>query len=138
MLEIGSGPTIAGRTPYSAGRFFKHCEFVRSDINPAFGHRVIDITVDRIDGYDAIVCANILEHVLDFRDAIDNIARWMHPGSRAIIVVPFLYPLHDEPQDYWRFTEHSLRDMFLGFSTVEVRHRGFRSLPFIYSVIAVK
>jgi hypothetical protein len=43
--------------------------------------------------------------------------------------VPHLYPYHDEPGDFWRFTEHSLRRLLEPFESVEIRSRGPRRLP---------
>lgn len=134
VLEIGSGRSVRGRFPYSAEPYFRHCSFTQSDIVPDFGHRVLDVSSDVAAGFDAILCANVLEHVFDYQSAVANIYQSLDAGGRAFFVVPYFYPLHDEPHDYWRFTEHSLREMFRAFSEINIRPRGFRIAPVIYSI----
>src|SRR5690554_3427244 len=118
VLEIGSGKPVNGKYPYSAADLFD-CEVVRSDIDPVFGHPVVDVMSDDLSGFDAILCANVLEHVPDPQAAVDNMRKGLPDGGRVFAVVPFAYPLHDEPGDYWRFTEHALRRLFDGFSRVD-------------------
>ncbi|RKY92765.1 hypothetical protein DRQ15_01365 [candidate division KSB1 bacterium] len=140
ILEIGSGKKYKGEYYYSAKRFFHESnEFIQSDITPEFGHRIIDVTqMNFIDEFDIILCMNVLEHVFDFKKAIDNIYKALKPGGTALIFVPGFYPLHDEPCDYWRFSEHSLRKIANKFRHVTIKHSGIRQYPFAYFVKAIK
>lgn len=61
---------------------------------------------------DAVVCLEVIEHVHDAAAAIREIARVLKPGGRAWISMPFLYPLHNEPYDFQRYTEFGLRRDF--------------------------
>jgi SAM-dependent methyltransferase len=61
------------------------------------------------DGFDLILCTEVLEHVLDWPAAWNNLGRLLAPGGRLIITCPFIYPLHEEPYDFWRPTPHALR-----------------------------
>jgi hypothetical protein len=36
------------------------------------------------------------------------------------LVTPFLFPLHDVPYDFFRYTEYSLKRLLHGYSTVHV------------------
>lgn len=58
---------------------------------------------------DAVICLEVLEHVPDPESVLMEIARSLKHGGRAWISMPFLYPLHDAPFDFQRFTEHGLR-----------------------------
>lgn len=60
-------------------------------------------------GFDLILCTEVLEHVLDWPAAWSNLHRLLAPGGRLIITCPFIYPLHEEPYDFWRPTSHALR-----------------------------
>jgi SAM-dependent methyltransferase len=40
------------------------------------------------DSYDLVVCAEVLEHVRDYRRMIDNMHTALRPGGRLIITVP--------------------------------------------------
>lgn len=64
--------------------------------------------------YDTVFCTQVLQHVPDPAAAIGEIARVLKPGGRAVISVPHLVWMHNEPHDYWRFTEHGLRRLLEG------------------------
>ncbi len=130
VLEIGSGKPENGEYVYSMRHVFPHDNVRMSDIVPDFGHEVIDVTAMEFDSeFDAIVCLSVLEHLPDPAAAVDAMYRALKPGGSALVGVPFAYPLHDEPADYWRFTEHGLRRLMAGFDGVEIHHRGPRQLP---------
>jgi SAM-dependent methyltransferase len=131
VLEIGSGRQDLGADAYSLKSLFADAgEFVQSDVNPAFGHRVIDLTDMSLDQeFDVILCMNVLEHIFDVGSATENLRKALRPGGKVLIAVPFIYPYHDEPIDFWRMTEHSLRELLRDFSTVEIRHKGPRRFP---------
>lgn len=78
------------------------------------------------DGFDLILCTEVLEHVLDWPAAWANLRVLIAPSGRLIITCPFVYPLHEEPYDFWRPTPHALRrfaDRY-GFRIVEQRRLG--------------
>lgn len=138
VLEIGSGKAVGGDYSYSASRIFDESnEFIQSDVDPSFGHRVIDVTTfGDIESYDVVLCLNVLEHVYDHAAALRNLHNSLRHGGLLVVAVPFAFPLHDEPADYWRFTEHGLRIMLSDFADVQVRQRLFRRLPTGYFAIA--
>lgn len=139
VLEIGSGKPVKGRFPYSAERFFPHAEtFTRTDVVAAYGHRTLDLRSDSLEGYDTILCVSVLEHVDDWQSAVSSLTN-TQPGTRILVIVPAFYPLHDEPNDYWRFTEHGLRFMFREFTNLELKPRGMvRVFPTMYAVTLVR
>jgi 2-polyprenyl-3-methyl-5-hydroxy-6-metoxy-1,4-benzoquinol methylase len=135
VLEIGSGG--AGRS--AKALFEAENEFVQSDVAPDFGHLVVDVTTMEFESeFDLVLCVYVLEHVYDVRQAMERIHHALVPGGRAFVVVPTIYPYHDEPTDYWRFTEYSLRELLRPFGTVVIRHRGLRRLPLALLAEATK
>ena len=56
-----------------------------------------------------VVLFETLEHLVRPTDAIAEIARVLAPGGSLLLTVPFIYPLHDEPYDFTRYTGHGLR-----------------------------
>ena len=62
--------------------------------------------------YDTVVCTQVLQHLPEPKDALSEIARVLKPGGCAILSVPHLVWLHNEPHDYFRFTAHGLRHLF--------------------------
>jgi SAM-dependent methyltransferase len=140
VLELGSGKQVSGRYTYSARHLFPTAkEFICTDINPDFGHQVLDVTTMKTKNkYDIILCLNVLEHVYEFQKAVNNMHRALKTKGILCVALPFTFPLHDEPGDYWRFTEHALRKMLSSFSKVEIKPQRSRKLPTGYFVIARK
>lgn len=130
VLEIGSGKPVDGEYSYSMRHMFPHDEVRMSDIVADFGHEVIDVTtMEFVREFDAIICLSVLEHLPEPTLAVDAMRRALKPGGAALIGVPFAYPLHDEPADYWRFTEHGLRLLTADYDEVAIHRRGPRQLP---------
>ena len=155
ILELGSGPSprrsglgfgraggkpVKDRHPYSAKKFFHDSnEFIESDVVPEFGHRIVDATaMDFNEEFDVVLCVSVLEHVFDFKAALVNIRKALKPGGIAIISVPGFYPLHDQPADYWRFTEHSLRRLLSDYAEVKIERMGPQAYPLVYYAEARK
>lgn len=59
--------------------------------------------------FDGVLCLEVLEHVPEPESVLKEVTRVLKPGGRAWITMPFLYPLHDAPFDFQRFTEYGLR-----------------------------
>lgn len=72
---------------------------------------------------DAVACFEVLEHLEDPSRAIDEAVRVLRKGGTYAISTPFLYPLHDRPRDYRRYTPFGLRRSFVaaGLDVVAIR-----------------
>lgn len=57
---------------------------------------------------DSVLLLNVLEHLIDANTALSEASRVLKSGGTCLIEVPFLYPLHDQPFDYRRWTRHGL------------------------------
>lgn len=69
----------------------------------------------RSDSVDGILCEMVLEHVEQARQALGEFARVLKPGGRMYLAVPFLWPYHASPHDYWRWTESGFARELAGF-----------------------
>jgi SAM-dependent methyltransferase len=62
-------------------------------------------------GFDTVILSDVLEHVPEPRHLWAEIARVLRGGGHLLMNVPFLYGLHELPNDYARYTSFSLRRM---------------------------
>lgn len=72
--------------------------------------------------FDHVLCTQTLEHVPDPRGVVREFARVLKTGGSLWLTAPFGSPMHQEPHDYWRYTEHGLRSLLSreGFVVEEV------------------
>ncbi len=106
-LEVGS----YGEPSY--GRFFP--DRVGVDIKPGRGVDIVASVYELPfpdEHFDVVLCMSVLEHLEDPRRGITEMRRVLRPGGRIIVSVPFLFPMHDAPGDFWRFTKYGLRALF--------------------------
>jgi SAM-dependent methyltransferase len=61
------------------------------------------------NSFDTIILSDVLEHVPTPELVCNEISRLLAPGGKVLISVPFFYYLHEEPHDYYRYTEYALR-----------------------------
>jgi SAM-dependent methyltransferase len=76
--------------------------------------------------FDTIICTDVIEHIWRHDVLWPEIARVLAPGGKAIIGTPFMYWLHEEPHDYFRWTPHALRAgaTACGLETIELHRIG--------------
>jgi SAM-dependent methyltransferase len=78
------------------------------------------------DRYDSALCLEVLEHVQDPFKAISEIHRILKKGGKLVCSVPHLSRLHEEPNDYYRYTKYGLRYLFenSGFHVISIEPSG--------------
>lgn len=69
---------------------------------------------------------DVLEHLPEPDVALQEAYRVLEPSGRLIVQVPFLYPLHDQPLDFHRWTRHGLQRLAErhGFEVLELQALG--------------
>ncbi len=114
VLDIGSGES-------SYHRFFPNR--VTVDMDPS---RKPDVVGDAHnlpfkDGeFEFILSTEVLEHLKDPKLAISEMHRVLKKGGTLVLTTRFVYPIHDSPNDYWRFTEYGLKELFKDWEIVEL------------------
>jgi ubiquinone/menaquinone biosynthesis C-methylase UbiE len=72
--------------------------------------------------FEQIILSEVLEHLHSPARAVEEMARVLKPEGRLILTVPFVYPLHEAPHDYQRYTEYGLRKLLGGrFKDIEIK-----------------
>ncbi len=112
LLDLG-----CGAAPFY-GLYREHVEEVVCVDWPSSKHdtQYVDLFADLGDtipypsnSFDTIFSTSVLEHIARPDKVWAEIARVLRSGGRVIALVPFLYPIHETPHDYFRYTEFKLR-----------------------------
>jgi SAM-dependent methyltransferase len=94
------------------------------DIQRGTGVRVIgDVQAlgIRDASFPVILCTEVLEHLPEPQRAIDEMFRVLEPGGTLLLTTRFLFPIHDAPHDYFRFTKYGLRHLLRRFDILELQ-----------------
>jgi SAM-dependent methyltransferase len=59
--------------------------------------------------FDTVLLTDVLEHIIRPTSLMGELSRVLRPAGVLVCTTPFLYFLHEEPHDYYRYTEFALR-----------------------------
>ncbi len=78
------------------------------------------------ESYDIAIMGELLEHVPDPRAVLKEAFRVLKNNGVALITVPFMYPIHGDPDDYGRYTESFWEKVAtdLGFKVSSIKRQG--------------
>jgi len=84
-------------------------------------------------------CFNVLELIQFPKIAVQEIYRVLNKTGYLVGYVPFLYPIHNQPVDYWRFSNKSLYQFLSngGFNNIIIEPLGGRFIV-MYDIILPK
>ena len=72
--------------------------------------------------FEVIVCTEVLEHLHSPHIAIEEMQRVLKPGGKIILTTRFVFPIHDAPHDYYRYTEFGMKFLFRnGWTVLELK-----------------
>jgi SAM-dependent methyltransferase len=132
VLDLG-----CGEKPYRyliENNIYKECQYLGIDIlNPLYqsqtypdlfwdGHNIplANETVNHI------IATEVFEHVPDLLPVLSETYRVLKPGGLIFFTVPFLWPIHDAPNDEYRYTPFSLERITkeAGFTNITIKALG--------------
>lgn len=136
LLDAGAG-TLSCR--YLAE---PHCEeYVSVDFQRTHPELTLVADVERLPfsqrDFGTVLCVEVLEHVPHPQKAVAELFRVLQPGGHLIVTVPHYMYAHNEPYDYFRYTQYGLRLLLeeAGFEVVELLPSG-GFLSFLHHLMA--
>lgn len=137
IVDIG-----AGECQYK--QFFSHANYVSTDLCVSTDHHKYSDGIDYVcpadnqpfenQSFDFVLCTQVLEHVRKPEKVIQEISRILKPGGLLFLTVPQSWEEHEQPYDYYRFTQFALlalaEDNHL--EVVEINPQGGRFLVIGY------
>lgn len=106
ILDVGAGSFSRYKD------FFEFDEYIKMNTESGKNTDLIG-KVENIpsedNSFDSIVCTQVLGDVYELHKAFNEFYRVLKLGGTLLITENLFDSLHDEPNDFWRFTEHSLR-----------------------------
>ena len=124
VLDVGGG-----RHALHDDAWHPDARRIRLDLSPT--HRP-DIIADAAalpfpDGcVDAVVIVEVLEHVSNPASVLEEVQRVLRADGVVVGSVPFVFPIHGDPSDYYRYTDEGLRHLLSGFARSHVDPIGNR------------
>ncbi|WP_370906495.1 SAM-dependent methyltransferase (plasmid) [Ensifer sp. WSM1721] len=117
----------AGSQPYR--HLFDHCRYEAADFEKvdkpyAKSTYVCDlVSIPVEDGrFDAVALNQVLEHLSDPLAALAELHRVLKPGGSMICSAPLFYEEHEQPYDFFRYTQYAWRHLMAkaGFEIVSI------------------
>jgi SAM-dependent methyltransferase len=118
----------AGEQPYRD--LFSHCQYEAADFEQvdkpyAISTYKCDLEAIPVEDarFDHVVCNQVLEHVPRPLEYLKEVNRVLKPGGTVIFTMPLFYEEHEQPFDFYRFTQFGLKYLFkeAGFNILELK-----------------
>ena len=129
LLDFG-----CGSKPYKS-LFTQAIEYIGVDVeNEGHNHdnEDVDFYYDGVslpfktESFDSVLCSEVLEHVPNIDIILDELNRVLVSEGKLLVTVPFVWPEHELPFDFRRFTVNGLTQIIEnhGFEFQEVMTSG--------------
>lgn len=69
--------------------------------------------------FDIVLCSEVLEHLHTPALAISEMRRVLRRGGLLLLTTRFIFPIHDAPHDYYRFTKYGLFHILSNWEIIE-------------------
>lgn len=88
--------------------------------------------------FSVVLATEMLEHSKDPQRVVDEIEKIIKSGCKLILTTRFVFPIHDAPADFYRFTRYGLKHLFKNWEKVEIKSdtRPFESIGVLFQRMA--
>lgn len=123
MLDAGAGNSLYrnhfAHARYETADFLKVDKPYTTDISYACDLASIPVEDQR---FDLVVMTQVLEHLSEPIASLREMHRLLKPGCRIWASCPLFYEEHEQPYDFFRYTQFALRMMFgaAGFRDIRI------------------
>lgn len=117
ILDVGCGEKKYSK--YFCTSSYIGLEYPSNTIDHSIDIKMPDVWGDarrlpfKENSFDALICIQVLEHVPETTEIIQEFNRVLMPDGKLILSVPHSYRIHESPYDFWRFTKYGLMYLLL-------------------------
>lgn len=113
ILDVG-----CGTKPYLS--FFSYREYIGLEFNTGIDSekKEADYYYDgktfpfENESFDSIICSQVLEHVFEPKEFLNEINRVLKPNGKILLTIPFVWDEHEQPYDFARYSSYGLIYLF--------------------------
>lgn len=112
LLDLGCGNKPYKEWYEPLTESFTGCDAIQSSENVVDDICLASELPYETASFDTVFSTQVLEHVFEQQQMINEAARVLKKDGHIILSVPFTWELHEEPYDFFRITKHGLKEMF--------------------------
>lgn len=126
ILDAGAGHLLYKSLLTKYSKDYESMDFQKTHPDLTYVTDIQNMSDVNNDRYNFVFSRNVFEHIPYPAKAFSEIWRVLKTGGYAIITVPHLGYLHNEPYDFWRFTKYSLRKLSTdnNFEIIDIKEMG--------------
>ena len=122
ILNVGAGGDVQSRLDLLKSDNKIISIDVDKSRNPDFVMDVLKLDFED-NFFDYVFLIEVLEHVKNPFIALSEINRVLKKGGKLIMSTPFMLPIHDAPNDFFRYTKYGIELLTSKFINVEIKER---------------
>ncbi|QQS35707.1 MAG: class I SAM-dependent methyltransferase [Ignavibacteriales bacterium] len=132
-LEKPSGTILdlgCGMQPYRKYYESRFSKIITADVENRSGKTDVMLTSEILpfenEQFDLVLFTEVIEHIPDPFTAIREVSRILKPGGTLLITWPFNYPMHEIPNDHFRYTEFQMERLLKNneINIIRLKRRG--------------